>query len=38
MFDKTIKLKGEYPSDFKPTMSVRDIQLFLMHIVLMMVE
>jgi hypothetical protein len=26
MFDKTIKLTGEYPSDFKPTMSVREIQ------------
>ena len=26
MFDKTIKLKGEYPSDFKPTMSVMEIQ------------
>ncbi len=26
MFDKTIKLTGEYPSDFKPTMSVMEIQ------------
>ena len=26
MIDKTIKLTGEYPSDFKPTMSVREIQ------------
>ena len=26
MFDKTITLTGEYPSDFKPTMSVREIQ------------
>ena len=24
--NKTIKLTGEYPSDFKPTMSVREIQ------------
>ena len=26
MIDKTIKLTGEYPSDFKPTMSVRETQ------------
>ena len=26
MIDKTIKLAGEYPSDFKPTMSVMEIQ------------
>ena len=26
MIDKTIKLTGEYPSDFKPTMSVMEIQ------------
>ncbi len=26
MFDKTIKLTEPYPSDFKPTMSVREIQ------------
>ena len=28
MFDKTIKLTGEYPSDFKPTMSVMEIQQY----------
>ena len=28
MFDKTIKLTGEYPSDFKPTMSVMEIQKY----------
>ena len=26
MIDKTIELTGEYPSDFKPTMSVMEIQ------------
>ena len=26
MINKTIKLTGEYPSDFKPTMSVMEIQ------------
>ena len=26
MIDKTIKFTGEYPSDFKPTLSVREIQ------------
>ena len=26
MFDKTITLTGEYPSDFEPTMSVLEIQ------------
>ena len=26
MIDKTIKLTGEYPSDFKPSISVREIQ------------
>ena len=25
MFDKTIKLTGEYPSDFKPTLSIKEI-------------
>ena len=25
MIDKTIKLTGEYPSDFKPTLSVKEI-------------
>ena len=28
MIDKTIKLTGEYPSDFKPTMSVMEIQQY----------
>jgi len=26
MIDKTIKLTGEYPSDFKPSISVQEIQ------------
>ena len=26
MIDKTIKLAGEYPSDFKPTTSIKEIQ------------
>ena len=28
MFDKTIKLTGEYPSDFKPDMIVQEIQQY----------
>ena len=28
MIDKTIKLAGEYPSDFKPSVSVQEVQLF----------
>ena len=27
-FDKVIKLDGEYPSDFKPSVSVQEVQLF----------
>jgi hypothetical protein len=26
MFDKTIELTGEYPSDFKPTVTVQEVQ------------
>jgi hypothetical protein len=26
MIDKTVKLVGEYPSDFKPTLSIKEIQ------------
>jgi hypothetical protein len=28
MFDKTIKLTGEYPSDFKPSVSVQEVQQY----------
>ena len=28
MIDKTIKLAGEYPSDFKPSISVQEVQQF----------
>ena len=28
MIDKTIKLDGEYPSDFKPSISVQEVQQF----------
>jgi hypothetical protein len=28
MIDKTIKLTGEYPSDFKPSISVQEVQQF----------
>ena len=28
MFDKTIKLTGEYPSDFKPTVPVQEVQQY----------
>ena len=28
MIDKTIKLDGEYPSDFKPSVSVQEVQQF----------
>ena len=28
MIDKTIKLTGEYPSDFKPSISVQEIQQY----------
>ena len=28
MIDKTIKLAGEYPSDFKPPISVQEVQQF----------
>ena len=28
MIDKTIKLAGEYPSDFKPSVSVQEVQQF----------
>ena len=28
MFDKTIKLTGKYPSDFKPSKSVEEVQQF----------
>ena len=28
MFDKTIKLTNEYPSDFKPSVSVQEVQQF----------
>ena len=28
MIDKTIKLTGEYPSDFKPTVPVQEVQQF----------
>jgi hypothetical protein len=28
MIDKTIKLAGEYPSDFKPSVSVQDVQQY----------
>ena len=26
MIDKTIKLTGEYPSDFRPSMTIMEIQ------------
>ena len=28
MFDKTIELTGEYPSDFKPTVPVKEVQKY----------
>tara|TARA_B110001454_G_scaffold40241_1_gene39579 strand:+ start:1898 stop:2326 length:429 start_codon:yes stop_codon:yes gene_type:complete len=28
VFDKTIKLTGEYPSDFKPTVPVQEVQQY----------
>ena len=28
MFDKTVKIVGEYPSDFKPTTNVMEVQKY----------